>query len=347
MTRTYCSILFSLLCAFASCQTVNDSLDGPEGVVLPTEDIDIVRDITSGVPPKLVPILDAIRVALEDGDEATARRTLRRLLARKPAGRTLELALGFERILDGRERIRWLDFHLEAIELPEAPGSFRLELVVSQKGNEDLLLCAGGARIRVTQYVVDAIGGERRSSRRDAAPFPTELLIASDGAEQRWPVVQLELSAPPEVLAYSSVITLEILPGEFRTDDGRYLPVQHIPIEPLELVRLGNYLPTAAVEPQEMKEYVETGHMFGPALMERAVRILPERREEALDLLSPLVERMTVMDLEALVPALRWLARTSRPAGDPEAWRSWMLSRWQRVDALGKPSWDNLTLPRD
>jgi hypothetical protein len=143
------------------------------------------------------------------------------------------------------------------------------------------------------------------------------------------------------------VITLEILPGEFRTDDDRFLPAQHIPIEQLELVRLGSYLPTAPVEPQELKAYVETGRMFVPALMERAVRIPPERREEALDLLSPLVERMNVMDLEALVPALRWLARTSRPAGDPDAWRQWMSNRWHRVEAVGKPSWDNLTMPRD
>jgi hypothetical protein len=80
--------------------------------------------------------------------------------------------------------------------------------------------------------------------------------------------------------------------------------------------------------------------------MERAVRITPERRAEALDRLTPVVERLSIVELELLVPALRWLSRVTRPGGDPEAWRLWLRER-ARIDALRRePAWERLELPR-
>ena len=337
----FLAVLFSS----QACRAIHGSMDAPEGVVLPADSIQIERDITSGVPPQFVPVLDAIRIALENGDELNARRSLAMLFGRRPTGRTLELAQGFERILDGRQRVRWLNLRLEAHELSGASGAFRLELVVSQSGPEDLVLHPGGAQLRVRQYAVDPDGHERRGARQDGVPFPKELRLPTGGAEQRFDVAQLDLQAPAGVLAYSALLILEFLPGEFVGSDGRYLPVQHIPAPEIELVRLAGFLPTTPVDPRELVRYVEEGRIYVPALMERAVRIPPEQRQLALDLLTDCVEPMIAVELELLVPALRWLARTRRPGGDPEAWRQWLLRRRSLAEERGRPNWEGMQLP--
>lgn len=328
-----------------SCGSVQDSVSGTEQVVLPAEGIEIERDLVSGVPPEVVPLLEAIRLALETGDEANARRSLFLLMQRDPVGRTLQIAEGFERILDGRHRIGWMDLVLETVEGDGAPGVFHLELSISQHGPEDLRLRLGGVRLKVYQYAVDPDGRERRSTRRDGVPFPKELILKRGAEPLRLPVADLEMSAPADILAISYLFTLEFLPGEFVMDDGRFLPVQNIPTPELELVRLAKELPNSAVAPSELVSYVERGRIFVPALLERAVRIQPAQREEALDLLTPVVDRMNSVEFELLVPALRWLSRSVRPGGDPEAWKSWLDLRSRKNLEAAEPDWDGLRLP--
>ena len=159
--------LFLALLLLCSCRGIEEALDTPEGVVLPAESLESRRDMTRGVPPEFVPALEAIQQSLETNDELSARRILALLLERKPVGRTLELAQGFERILAARMRIRWLDLRLEAFEEPGVPGRFKLDLVVSQRGPEDLRLRVGGARLMVRKYAIDPDGRERRGTRRD------------------------------------------------------------------------------------------------------------------------------------------------------------------------------------
>lgn len=326
------------------CGTTREEVrEAREEVILPADGVEIERDLASGVPPEFVPALEAIRLSLADGDEPTARRTLGFLLGRRPEGRTLELARGFERILDGRERTGWLDLRLEAVERPAEPAVYDLRLILAQHGPESLLLRAGGARLRVTQYAVDPDGRERRGTRRDAVPFPAELTIEAEG-EARLDVAVLSLEPPTGILAFSSQFDLELLPGEFLAN-GRYLPVQSIPIASLEIVRLAGELPAAAIDPDELIAYVERGRIFVPALLERAVRIAPERRAEALDGLLPIVERLNIVELELLVPALRWLSRAAHPGGDPETWRRWLRARSRHESTEEEPNWERLGLP--
>lgn len=321
-------------------------MDGPEPIVLPAESIEIERDLRSGVPPEFVPALDAIRLALETGDQLNARRSLALLLMRQPTGRTLELARGFERIIDGRQRISWLELELQAIENPEKSGEVRLELAISQVGPEDLRLRPGGARLRVAQYAVDPDGRERRGTRRDGVPFPEEMLLERGADPLRFEVAQVQLEAPADLLALSYDFTLEILPGEFVASDGRYLPVQNIPPPEIELVRLAKVLPTSSVPPEELVSYVQRGRIFVPALLERAVRIAPAERERALDLLTPVALDLNNVEFELLIPALRWLARTVRPGGDPDAWRRWLEERDRQALDASAPDWDGMALPK-
>jgi len=69
------------------------------------------------------------------------------------------------------------------------------------------------------------------------------------------------------------------------------------------------------------------------------VRIAPERREEALDLLTPAVLRLgreRPERLEACAPALRWLARTGRQGNAPSAWTAWFEARQASAEDAGR-----------
>ncbi len=345
--RTLLVSLLALLALLAvACQGPTDgAIDEPGAVVLPIGGADAEGVLRRAVSEEFAPALEAIRIAIEEGDDVVARRALQYLFARQPDGRTLELALAFERILDGRLRCGWLDLDLEATELPEVgPAQYRLDLLVTNTGPLPLALRSGGARLVVRQNAVGPNGSDQRGSRRDAVPFPEQLELAA-GQCLRLEVAGLALEPPPAVLAFASTLRLEVLPGEFVEPDGRYLPAQQLEDPTLEIVRLAGYLPVQAVEPQELADYVAEGKLFVPALLERAVRIAPERRGEALDLLTPLVDRLDIVELELLVPALRWLTGTGAPGGSPETWRGWMKARAGRVEARPEPDWNRLKLP--
>ena len=118
--------------------------------------------------------------------------------------------------------------------------------------------------------------------------------------------------------------------------DGRY-PAMGWPVGPASRTVHAPFLPESPVEPQELVDYLESKSLAGrpieralPPIMERTVRIPASQREEALGLLRPLVERSTPEEIERIVPALRWLARTSSPGGDPLAWRAWLRGRGEQ-----------------
>ena len=319
------SLLFLIVLFFASC-----AAPGEGGEDAQTGTGDLHSRIGPQIDLEFEPALEAVIQALDDGNEAVARATLNRLLSRKPGGETLEFALALERILDGRQLARGLDLRLEATLSTAAGGRWQLTLVANQRTEQELVLRCAGAELRQVILIVDPDGHEQRSTRREPMPWPEELVLPPE-EELRLALLDLELPAPPGLLALSSRLVLEIMPGELVDPEGRYLPAQELTVEPLEIVRLASYLPTAPVEPEELARYVRSGRIFLPALMERTVRILPARRDEALDLLVPQVESMSLVELDLLVPALRWLSRTTRPGGDPEAWRAWMGRRGRGI----------------
>ena len=290
------------------------------------DDLASLGPMRRGVPEAYLPAVEAIITAIKEDDNVTARSALNALLRRNPDAHTMELARGFERLLDGRLRVSWMDLRLEAVEDPEVAGDYELVLVLSHHGTEDLVYRAGGARLFVGQVAVGPDGSGQRGTRRDATPFPEEVVLLPD-EEQRFPVAKLALNPPQGVLAFASRLRLDLLPGQFKMDDGRYLPAQNIPSPSTEIVRLAGNLPNAAVEPQELVEYVQKPRPYVPAMMERAVRIAPERRDEALDLLTDWVAETDTVSLETIVPALRWLARTDSPGGSAAAWRAYMANR--------------------
>lgn len=336
--------LLGLLALFAGgCASSPDGEGGPIAEPIVTEATPTGDELRQGVPPEFVPALEMIVRAIDDREEEVARAALRRLLARNPTGRTLEIAGGLERILDGRELAARLELSLVAEEQEEINGRYTLFLSARQSGETEVLLRPGGAWLRESLVMVNPDGREQRAVRRQGLPFPEELRFPVD-EELRLPLAEVQLPAPAGLLALSSRLSLEIIPGEFVDDEGRYLPAQNLPVKVVELVRLASFLPTGSVAPEELERYVAAGRIFVPALMERAVRILPEDRDETLERLAPLVESISLVELELLVPALRWVSRTARPAGNPEAWRVWMRERAGSVEHRG-PDWERIELP--
>lgn len=295
---------------------------------------------------RFLPALEALSASVEEGRDDEARRILRRLAAMAPPEEVVQLMDAFERILDGRAVVARLETALIAQEVAERPGDYRVFLAITANEPEDVVFGPAGARLVVTYTSVDPVGSEQRAVQHTTIEGVADLTLAP-GDESTLPLIEVTAPAPTGMLALDANFRLEFLAGEVRTG-GRALPVNEFPSPSVSVVRLAGYLPTAALPPEELVRYVEAGDVKPPALLERAVRIPPELREETLDALEPLVERLPTPELGELVPALRWLSGTSAPGGDPGAWRAWMADRRRRgeVAAESNPPAGALDLPR-
>ncbi len=280
---------------------------------------------------RFLPALDALSASVAAGEDDEARRILRRLEAMSPPVEVLELLDAFERILDGRAVVERLETALIAQEVAERPGDYRVLLAITANEPEDVVFAPAGARLVVTYTSVDPVGSEQRAAQHTTIDGVADLRLAP-GETSTLPLIEVTAPAPTGMLALDATFRLEFLAGEVRTG-GRALPVNEFPAPEVSVVRLAGYLPTGALPPEELVRYVDAGDVRPPALLERAVRIPPELREDALDALEPLVARLPLPELSELVPALRWLSGTSAPGGDPEAWRAWMARRASAGDA--------------
>jgi hypothetical protein len=277
------------------------------------------------IDPEKIPAFELLHLAVMAGENESARRILERLLARDPRGPALELARAYERILDGRALVTALDLRLVAEERAGQPGAYDVFLLASQGTGEALVLRPRGARLRETVVAVDCDGTENRRVGVGVIEDIEELPLPV-GEQVRRHLATMTLSAPAGTLAIRARWYLELTTVEARLAE-RSLPAADVRVGVAERVRLAAFLPPAPVEPAELLRYLREEQVRGPALMERAVRILPGRRAEALDLLTPMVEEMSVLTLELLVGPLRWLAGTAIPGGDAEAWRRWLSAR--------------------
>jgi hypothetical protein len=133
-----------------------------------------------------------------------------------------------------------------------------------------------------------------------------------------------------------------VLPSGELLFDGQAYPANTLTVRPCSVQRLAPFLPTGPVEPEELLRYLGGQRVATPALLERAVRIPPERREEALELLSAAALDMTRPELERALPALRWLSGQRHLGADVDAWRRWREQR----RALAEADRPLLPLPR-
>lgn len=278
------------------------------------------------IDPALLPGLLALERAVADGDDRSARAILTRLMARRPRGAALELARGFERILDGRRWAAALDLALRAEEVPgEAVGAYRVWLTARDTAGVPLTLRPGPLRLTRTLVAVAPDGSEQRSVESTSIPPIEPLALAPGESVAREIAVQ---ALPPTfgVLALRCRFELQFLAGEVEARGERY-PAWRVAARPAVCVRLAEELSTEPVDPAELADYAEGGRIAVAAALERAARIPPERYAQALNRLAAPAARLPRPDLEALLPALRWLAGPIRAAGDVDGWRSYLRER--------------------
>lgn len=278
-------------------------------------------DRLAAVPPPLVPSFQALAAAVDDGEDGVARMILGRILAFEPDGEAFELAQAYRRVLDGRALSEELDLSLEGA-FGER-GRITLTLVVGE-GPSDLTLATGGASLRVHMTWIDPLGTEERRVTTIALPDVRELVVGP-GRGSRVELCDVTLPVGT-ALAARARFSLRLVAGEIVLSD-EVLPAPHVQVDPTELVRLAPFLSPVAVDPRELVRYVHAGRIATPALLERAVRIAPSRRREALDRLTPIALDLDRVRLGEILPALRWLSGQSDGGADVDRWREWLIDR--------------------
>ncbi len=272
------------------------------------------------------PAFAELSSALRAGDDELARSILVYATARGPRGAALEIAERFAQRLEARARVARLELALvEAAS--SAPESVKLELVVRNAGDERVELRAPGAALDQRVVGLTPDGVEQRRGQRLFVDALDRLVLA--GGETR----RVSLGRFPAPLA--GYIALR---GDWRLSaatglvriDGLELEASELKIAPLERSRLDPRLPSTPIEPQSLVDYVRRGAPSMPSFLERAVRIAPERRAEALDLLAPALLERPQLELVRAAPVLRWLSGESVGDGfgeDAQRWRAWLEAR--------------------
>jgi len=297
----------------------------------------------TGIAAEFQPAFGALQAAVDEHEDELARRILERIRAREPQGETLQRLRAFRRVLDGRDLARTLSLELVPRELE--PGRYRLRLEASYPGLDRLRVTAGPSRLRVLLNGIDPRGFEQRAAVSEAV-VTTESFEIRPGEVTRIRIGDFDVPIGTE-LAVRATWELSLAPGEIVRGSRTAVPINEFPTAPGQVIRRAPFLPTAPVDAAELVRYLRGDTFSTEAMLERAVRIPVEAREEALDALTPVVAEMTLIELERSVPALRWLSGNRELGGDPAQWRSWMAwrgeQRAERVDGDGEK--EELLLP--
>jgi hypothetical protein len=148
-----------------------------------------------------------------------------------------------------------------------------------------------------------------------------------DGVELG-PLEQLEVSLGRHpsmplggALAVRETFLLRMGAGGLR-EGGEIYPAQDWPEARGSHVGLAGFLPNSVVDPSWLLESLEEDSLGMPGLVERAVRIDPERYQETLAGLRGPVERATPEMFSRLEPILRWFCSHDPQPKGLEDWRA-------------------------
>lgn len=297
-------------------------------------------DLREGIAARYEPSFLAVQAALDDRDTASAEAVLVRLRSQleresvsgtgevaREARAAVQLADGFDRIIAGRKRLEALEMELEL--LPEGEGSgggagnHTLHLLVTNRWDAELKLVPGPANLILARTQVDQ-AGRQAGVTRSLTLDPIRVSVPP-GATERVELGTFASRVSGDALAERLTFRLEVRSGELE-EDGSSFPAQRYGVEPLEYVGLAPFLPNGALEPAELAGYLQRPEPASAPIMERAIRILPNRRMEALELLEPLVQRATEQEFQRMAPALQWLAPEGPGVSGREPWLRWLRS---------------------
>lgn len=289
-----------------------------------------------GIAPRFRPLLIALKDATEAHHDQSAGRIAHNLRLRIDAERrdpdadhsatddVLGLLEAFERILAGRALVDSLDLEL-FLRTDEVTQHTRVLLRARTSRATRVELRPGPALLRTHRILLLPDGRETRTVLTQGVENLASISLDAGG----WlevPVASFSSTIPGNALAARTSWSLSFRAGEI-LEEGVSSPAMTVPVLSVERVDLAYFLPTRPVEPLELASFVQRNDVSLPPILERTVRVLPERREEALNLLAPLVEAWTPEQIERLVPSLRWLSRVNFPGRDPLLWREWLRNR--------------------
>lgn len=308
--------------------------------------------------PSYRPTLAALQDMLERDELALAERTLQQWRARlgmdaalaARASDTAALAPGrpdaaavaaaeralerYELTVAGRRVFAGLDIALTLRRVAGEPR-VRVELSVASRLDEAVELRPGPATLEVRRQTLEPRTGQETHT--------VELLPAAEALRIAVPArgtTLVALGDVPVVVPTGAIATRTrckaVLLGGAVLAGGRELPARPLEVPEAERTDLPGWLPSTAVEPAELARLAAQPGATMEALCERAVRVLPARRTEALELLREPVALRTVEELVVLMPALRWLCAVEGLGRDPYAWRRYMADApWRAAAAPG------------
>jgi hypothetical protein len=296
------------------------------------------------VDPRFHPALEALQAAVDAGDEREARGVLERLYAMEPDGAALDLARGFERILDGRAAVAALDLRCEStFERPPRGSAFaKVTFSARVRDERHLFVRPGPGVLHVTTCIVDPAGGQTR--RKELVPLADMGVLAlSPGVDARIDLVEVPIVMPPNALALSVEFDVDLRAGSVQPgpDDafagsvskGRELPAMRWHVEGSELVMLAKELARLDLSlPDDLVRAAQGTQVDRHRALAIAVRIPPAQRRETLDQLARATDTISDPVLADLAPALRWLADEARLGEDAASWRAWLRGRAKELD---------------
>ncbi|MCP3914176.1 MAG: hypothetical protein GY711_01325 [bacterium] len=306
----------------------------------------------AGVAPHYQPAFLALKDAVDEREDVTARRILTQLRARIDADRAREtqairdaaegeqpprttedaerLAEGFEKVLDGRAFVDTLQLELITRRVKDSDTTMRIVLRGTTTHPAPLTLRPGPATLRVQRVTIGPNGQEGRSVRKTAVRNVEKLALDPNGSFEL-PLGTFPMLSGPGALAARTSWSLQLRSGVVLAEGESY-PAMHVRVKSAEHVQLAPFLPRTPVAPEELVAYVQRESPTLPPIIERTVRIPAEEQDEALRLLAPVAAAFTDDQMRRLVPSLRWLGHTAAPGGDPLAWKMWLQS-WAELDA--------------
>ncbi|MHC4261891.1 MAG: hypothetical protein ACYSWX_05165 [Planctomycetota bacterium] len=277
------------------------------------------------IAPADLALLDELRRAWEVRELTLARRLVGLLEGRSEDPRVLQAADDYRRRIEGFELLTELDLRLIAETDPDDPARTRLTLGVKSASS---VACEVHLLTPTVQRRLISLSplGLESLAREDHLLEGFEPLRVVGGSEA---LRVLGSYRRPSAGALASRENYALDPaGSWLTVDGELLPVDAIAISSASRTGVAAFLPAQAVDPEELVEYLSDPRVGDipddillPALLERAVRVHPSRRVEAVGLIADAVEGWDDSLVTRAAPAFRWLSEAYEAGGDPFAWR--------------------------
>ncbi|WP_145187384.1 hypothetical protein [Planctomycetes bacterium Pla163] len=314
-------LVAATLCACSSGRTTRPAGDG----------FRIENTSASPIDPNFEAAFESLMAALAADDTEVARRLVTNILARQPTGDTLDLALRYAAVLDGRAVMEACTFELEVGIDPDDTTASQLRLVVTTVLRAPARLELPPISITRTLSTLDPVGAERTRTDTLLWKGGSDLELPVEG-DRRAYVVHSGSLPRGELLAVRERWSLQARSGWVHFEDQR-LPARGFQVEAAEKEWLASFLDRGPLEPGELAAFLDdpTSDDLGDfdytaRLLERTLRVPLDRRDELLTILADRAGDLDDRQLARLFPALRWLATSSDRRG-LEEWRALLARR--------------------